>query len=1306
MMCRAFGLRNKHGISLCETLVTKHRFHQHRERIGKQLVWKISPPEGCVQLPAEVDKGSEEEEEVIEVSDDSETEKELDENHAPGRESAARPRAKGAQVEEQVEFAVRRRHDILRIVQTERAAPVSVIRALLQKLVIGRAERVIDQLYKIDEKGVYRYLQALHLARDIVLSEIPWPGKGAGNRSVHKQDHTARPILLARARDATDEEVAEVLRNLRDVTSSRAYLRKHCRTKIAEKRLVAAAPPNALMVIADREAAASDSAEQQKRLRALELSLGFIPSRAIRAKLFHSMLLSQPEVPAPSSATAPVPAPHAPERPQAASSEHALHPTCKVGDAEARRLSLDAVLERLALSQVLLVLGINEPDADDEVVRLADQARLSGAELNMPIGSLSNTLQELLVHSRLANSRLNDLLRILKTLGLVSWAGPGEDEVCVALEASIPSAMDPKASECLRLDDAQGAAALWERLQGAVATAVHAEAGHVNCRGSGGAMVHAVGLGRQRRQALTDTAHSTALEPPRVPAANGGVIPPELLRASQWVAHRKLTNWQRHNLREADPQLAPSASYAQLADLAASLVVHPSQLQEYLAEEAAKLEAKAIARSRPRKRPRLACHEEVDEAADGDVPTTDAASSSVLFSLDIRGGGTRRRAGASAHDGRTRQAMPARTTAVTGRNEAHAEDDWVVGHKVIWNTTERRHLLDAFAGKLAGMLHEGDGAADAHAGTAPLAPGVQLPLSDAIASAAKLVNWASIGASVGRSALECRAMIHRLMAQGESAYDLSRHRRVKDTLSALLTRSPPRATSNWSEAAHKAASVARALGIELFVDEHGALLPRVRDADNGSSPRQAALRARVLVLLAIPDTDYCGIIGTRMLEAFSGAETDAILTSLLAAGWVSGRKYKAGQGASLKYKLSAAFHASLRGVYSETVTSQARRFLSEERRHGRQVSGAVKATTHGRDVPLDISAGAAATLIERMAAGEVSLIPTLLPPEAEQDAVPYDAHDVGQPALGRQLTNADAHRKMSVRLHLLKHMHSAQPGTALPRLAEETAKWVPRPRIATEWKILQRGSITARGAGASAPRFYKRLDYPQRQQALRTAVTTAGAVARSALDNLVAAGEGGMSRADLEASLHSGVEEARCAVAALEAESLAIEVEMSIGGEACIRLVAQQCAACWLATPFKMVPGAGGSEPMLANDPNLTAPSGASPVFYEDRCFVPSWRRQAGGAVHEAHVLALRHVIIEVVASSTAITAGELVERFPALPPHEVLFELERMLAEGLVHGVDLPASETMLFGNGASEAPTMRTLFVGPYLLDAELDE
>ena len=111
----------------------------------------------------------------------------------------------------------------------------------------------------------------------------------------------------------------------------------------------------------------------------------------------------------------------------------------------------------------------------------------------------------------------------------------------------------------------------------------------------------------------------------------------------------------------------------------------------------------------------------------------------------------------------------------------------------------------------------------------------------------------------------------------------------------------------------------------------------------------------MLVLLAIPDTDYCGIIGTRMLEAFSGAETDAILTSLLAAGWVSGRKYKAGQGASLKYKLSAAFHASLRGVYSETVTSQARRFLSEERRHGRQVSGAVKATTHGRDVPLDLS---------------------------------------------------------------------------------------------------------------------------------------------------------------------------------------------------------------------------------------------------------------------------------------------------------------------------------------------------------------
>jgi len=174
------------------------------------------------------------------------------------------------------------------------------------------------------------------------------------------------------------------------------------------------------------------------------------------------------------------------------------------------------------------------------------------------------------------------------------------------------------------------------------------------------------------------------------------------------------------------------------------------------------------------------------------------------------------------------------------------------------------------------------------------------------------------------------------------------------------------------------------------------------------------------------------------------------------------------------------------------------------------------------------------------------------------------------------------------------------------------------------------GRSSASAAAASTPRYHTRLD----GAASDAAVAVLGTLPRVALEVLAGAGEVGMSKDSLLAkvavqsgacSRQRGVLVARVAVAALEAASLAVEVEMSVGGVFEPRLVVQTCAACWLAPSYSLVDGGGAQGPLT--------PQGKRPE-YDGRCFVVSRGRRAGGDAE--------HVPLpESSAASPAITPAE-----------------------------------------------------------------
>lgn len=321
--------------------------------------------------------------------------------------------------------------------------------------------------------------------------------------------------------------------------------------------------------------------------------------------------------------------------------------------------------------------------------------------------------------------------------------------------------------------------------------------------------------------------------------------------------------------------------------------------------------------------------------------------------------------------------------------------------------------------------------------------------------------------------------------------------------------------------------------------------------------------------------------------------------------------------------------------------------------------------------------GGAAALLEQVAAGQLRLSHTTLRPLAEVEAAAEESHTARPP------TPEERRKCASVRLHLIKDMEVK--GARLPRLLSETAHYLPRFRAEAHWTPAARAP--AQTEATAAPRFHRRLDEPARASALEQVVAEAGPAAREALGLLVRAGETGLTRDALVTDLGGD----GAAVSALESASLAVEVEMTLGGEATTRLVAQECADIWLHTPYTLQPPPDGTE---AKD--LTG-SGLTPVFLRDECFVPTWRRHADGSVHTEHVASLRRAVVEWVAARPAISRAGLAAQVPALPPHEVVAAAESLVTDHTLHAVDVP--------NDLPNAPpgTRRLYFAGPHLFTCE---
>jgi hypothetical protein len=434
---------------------------------------------------------------------------------------------------------------------------------------------------------------------------------------------------------------------------------------------------------------------------------------------------------------------------------------------------------------------------------------------------------------------------------------------------------------------------------------------------------------------------------------------------------------------------------------------------------------------------------------------------------------------------------------------------------------------------------------------------------------------------------------------------------------------------------------------------------------------QASLRLRLLILLGMSDCDSCPAISKRMLRLFSQAETEAAHDSLRTAGFASLRNKNKAHTGALLYKLSSTFAHAIKGAHA---TSDGRPFIAQQRE-----SRTGAADPPPVQIPLDLSVGSAAALLEQVADGQLRLSHTTLRPLAEEEAA---AEEESHPA--RTGTAEERRKCASVRMHLIKNFDARGHELRMPRLVSETANFLPRFRVQATWTPTARDSL--RADATPAPRFYHRLDPAARVSLLEEAVQAAGPEAREALALLVRAGEEGLTREALRAALGGD----GAAVRALESNSLAIEVEMSLGGQASTRLVAQECADIWLHTPYTLqLPPNGTPADSLTG-------SGLTPVFRERECFVPTWRRHADGSVHTEHVASLRRSVVEWVAARPAISAEGLAAELPALPPHEVVAAAESLVADHALHAVDLPSGQL-------GEQGTRRLYFAGPHLFMCE---
>jgi hypothetical protein len=538
--------------------------------------------------------------------------------------------------------------------------------------------------------------------------------------------------------------VARVMRNLGSATSIVNYLNVHVRTSFSKKKM-----PLIKMSEAEVGEEDDDAAEKSSRLRAEELSMGYIPARAPRAQMLHGMLLRS------------VP-PHE-------------------GEETGADVPWSSVLDQMRIADALTIFGLGQHRLSEAMVGMAARARQaeSPSPLEAPASSLPPALRQELLHSRLANARQNELLKILSTLGLLT-RNLKNDVLHVAMRASMPSGAAGPAV-VLNLSEAGGVDALWDRLRALATSAIPADAASTS---------------------LHTTEVKQVAPPADIPAVNDGTIPPDLMRAAQWSAERALTNWQRKRLREEEPIFIPTGTPAQLEALAATVPVHPSQLESYWAAERLKgkrkaadaVQARAAAEARA-EQARLAAIAamRLDEPP-ARRPKLQLVQATALDAADF--------------ELEAVQAVP-----------VDMECEGTAG-AAKWTDVSRGQLVDAYAEQIEALLRSG------HAGVPRTSPS----LIQAAAAVSRLIDWAAIGSRLGVPASRCESTLTHFLS---APHEEGRRMALRDSLLHRLRSSPLSAAAVGAEAA----CVVSALGIQLDVSR-AQLLPRLTEAPRVETPRE------------------------------------------------------------------------------------------------------------------------------------------------------------------------------------------------------------------------------------------------------------------------------------------------------------------------------------------------------------------------------------------------------------------------------------------------------------------------------------
>lgn len=702
---RSLQLRHKHVTSITEMLSTNYGFERRRELSGRTLSWRFFPPAAPAAAP-----------------EDSDTE--LDEPKKAGKDGFNF-------------YAVHRRTRIVELLQAEHAAPVAVLRSLLQQ--VEHRESDSGQMARVDEKSLLRHLMVLQAEGQVELREVPWPGKGAGGDGMALSGPCMVTMVQVPGLDAG--VLARIMRNLAQAKSLVNYLKVHVRSSVTKKKMPLITRAQLELTLAGND---EDMAERMARLRAEELSMGYIPARAPRAKLLHQML---------------------------------LRGMCD----GAPWLSWFGVLEQMRITDALVLFGIGQSTLSEALLGMAALARQTGqpSPLEAPAASLPPTLRQELLHSRLASARQNELLKILSTLGLLTKQ---KDELHVAMRAEMPEGAGAPAV-VLRLDNEQSVSELWDRLCAAATSATHTEAAVPS--------IH------------SEAKH--AAPPSDVPAANGGSIPPDLLRATQWTVERALTNWQRKRLREEEPSPIPSATPAQLEALAATVPVHPTQLEQHWAASAERLKDK------------LKASEAIQARAAAEARAEEARAAAVVAMT--RGAGldepTARRPRLLVVQARQLDEADFEAEAVQA-----VPMEWEAAAPVKWTEASRAQLVDAYAEQIEAMLRSGGGAGSAASPS----------ISQAVTAASHLVDWTAVGVRLGVPPHRCSCALPRLLCAPQ---DATRRLALRQNLLNRLHAAPVSAEA----AGGAAADVVSALGIQLDVSGD-VLLPRLREATRMETPRE------------------------------------------------------------------------------------------------------------------------------------------------------------------------------------------------------------------------------------------------------------------------------------------------------------------------------------------------------------------------------------------------------------------------------------------------------------------------------------